>query len=49
MFIAVFTCCWNESLWLWQDTFGDTMGKALYNFNININKHRDNFWKYFWK
>lgn len=49
MFVAMFTCCWNDSLWSWQFSFGDALGEVLYNFNINTNKAWNNFWKYFWK
>lgn len=49
IFMTIFICCWNEDLWYWQDNFGDTMGKELYNFNINTNKCCDIFWKNFWK
>ena len=40
--IVIFSCaiieCWNESEHLWTYTFGDSLGKQLYEFNMSVNK-----------
>jgi len=35
----------DEKVEYWTDVFGDSLGKSLYNFNIEINSKFIDFWK----
>lgn len=36
---------WNEPEHMWTYQFGDSLGKRLYEWNVNVNKIYNNFWK----
>ena len=45
VFFCFIISYWNEKLEYWTDTFGNFLGKLLYNFNIEMNSKFNNFWK----
>ena len=36
---------WNEPEDIWKFSFGDNIGKKLYNWNIKVNNIYKNFWR----
>ena len=44
-FLSFIIACWDEKLEYWTDIFGNSLGKSLYNFNIETNNKFNNFWK----
>ena len=45
IFLPVIISCRDEKLEVWTDIFGKSLGKLLYNFNIEMNNKFNNFWK----
>ena len=45
VFVSFIIACQDEKLELWIAIFGKSLGKSLYNFNIEMNNKFNNFWK----